>query len=623
MARFPVNAKSSILSAATSLLLLTTAVEPAAAVTCPTNGEYDFIVVGGGTAGLAVASRLSSGLPDKCILVLEAGVDAENEPKINIPGLKGSTLSTTYDWNLTTVPQPNANNRVWAQARGRVLGGSSALNLMTWDRASTYEYDTWEKKLGLTGWNWNTFIRAMLKVETFFPSSNYGSTGVGSTGPIQSLVNRFIPAQQETWIPTMNNLGIASNLESLGGNPLGVMYQPSNIRNSDYRRSYSAYNPGYPSVAIDNLEIKTSVRVAKINLVKYHGKLASTGVTLTDGTVFNASAEVIVSAGAFQSPQLLEVSGIGGKSVLTAAGIPVLYDLPGVGENLQDHIRIQSSYQLLDNYTSFDILRHNATYAAEQMALYNQNEVSLYDYTGSGYSFMTWKQALGNDTTLRSLAVTASTKNLTNSPFEPIRKKILLDYLTNKAVPQVEVIFSDGYTGVKGYPAVGNPLRGIGTFSLIASIQHPFSVGSVHATSANISVNPSINPNYFAQEYDLQATIFTAKYLRKIANTYPMKQIWSAEYEPGTTVVPEGDDAAWKNYVLNNALTIFHPAGTCAMNSEALHGVVNKNLKVHGTHNLRVVDASVIPVLMGAHIQTAVYGIAEIAAEKIIEEWGC
>jgi choline dehydrogenase-like flavoprotein len=570
---------------------------------------------------LAVASRLSAGLSEKCILVLEAGVDAENEPKINIPGLKGSTLGTTYDWNLTTVPQPHANNRIWTQPRGRVLGGSSALNLMTWDRASTFEYDSWEKKLGLTGWNWSTFISAMLKVETFFPSSHYGHTGVGSTGPIKTLINRIIPAQQNSWIPTMAKLGISSNLESLGGNPIGAMFQPSNIRNSDYRRSYSAYNPGYPSVAIDNLEIRTSVRVAKINFATVDGRLTSTGVTLADGTIFNASAEVIVSAGAFQSPQLLEVSGIGGSTILTAAGIPVLYDLPGVGENLQDHIRIQTSYQLLDNYTSLDVLRWNTTYAAAQMELYNQNETSLYGITASSYSFMTWKQALGNDTALRALASKAATSNQTTSPFEPVRKGILLDYLANSKVPQLEVIFSDGYTGVKGYPAVGNPLRGIGTFSLIASIQHPFSVGSVHVTSANISANPAINPNYFGEDYDLQVTIATAKYLRKIANTYPLKQVWSAEYEPGPSAVPDGDDEAWKNYVLNNSQTIFHPAGTCAMIDEALHGVVDKDLLVYGTSNLRVVDASIIPVLMGAHIQTAVYGIAEIAAEKIIAQW--
>ena len=574
-----------------------------------------------------MASRISAALPKKCILVLEAGVDAASEPKINIPGLKGSTLATTYDWNLTTVPQANANNRVWGQARGRVLGGSSALNLMTWDRASTYEYNAWEKTLGNGGWNWKAFIAAMLKVETFYPSSNYGTTGVGKTGPIQTLINRFVPKQQDSWIPTMNNLGVASNLESLGGNPLGVMFQPSNIRNTDYTRSYSAHNAGYPSIAKSNLLIKTSVRVAKINFATVAGKLSATGVTLTDGTTFKASAEVIISAGALQSPQLLEVSGIGAKSVLAAAGIPTLYNLPGVGENLQDHIRIQSSYQLLSNYTSYDILKYNTTYATEQLDLYNQNKTSMYDYTGSGYSFMTWKQALGNDSTLQALAKTAAAKNLTTSPFEPIRAKLLLDYLSSedKGVPQVEVIFSDGYTGVKGYPAVGSPLRGIGTFSLIASIQHPFSVGSVHVTSPNVSVNPLINPNYFAQEYDLQATIFTAKYLRKIANTYPLKSTWSTEYEPGLEAVGNGNDAAteaqWKNYVLNNSLTIFHPAGTCAMIPEAQNGVVSSDLRVYGTSNLRVVDASIIPVLMSAHIQTAVYGIAEIAADKIIAKW--
>lgn len=139
------------------------------------------IIVGGGTAGLALGSRLSQALPDTTILVLEAGPDAANEIRINSPGLKGSTIGTQYDWNFTTVPQPHAGNRKWGQARGKVLGGSSALNLMTWDRASQHEYDVWEK-LENIGWNWSTMLRAMLKVENFLPSPHYGEAGVGKGG---------------------------------------------------------------------------------------------------------------------------------------------------------------------------------------------------------------------------------------------------------------------------------------------------------------------------------------------------------------------------------------------------------------------------------------------------------
>jgi choline dehydrogenase-like flavoprotein len=360
-------------------------------------------VVGGGTAGLAVATRISQGLPESSILVLEAGPDAVDESRINIPGLKGSTIGTQYDWNFTTVPQPHAGGRRLGQARGKVLGGSSAMNLMTWDRASAHEYDVWEE-LGNEGWNWRTMIRNMLKVESFVPSDRYGKAGVGEGGPIQTLINRYVPPQQDYFIPTLENLGSKANLESLDGNPLGVMFQPSNIRNSDYKRSYSAHNPGYASLGGSNLHIQTNTRVRKINLHQRRGRLVATGVMLEDNSTIHAEKEVILSAGSFQSPGLLELSGIGDKRILSAAGIPCLLNLPGVGEHLQDHVRIENSYQLLPNYTSFDALRYNTTFAAQQLALYNASMISAYDYTGSGYAFVNWKQALGNDSALLSLA---------------------------------------------------------------------------------------------------------------------------------------------------------------------------------------------------------------------------
>lgn len=243
--------------------------------------------------------------------------------------------------------------------------------------------------------------------------------------------------------------------------------------------------------------------------------LIATGVTLEDNSTVNSSRETIVCAGSLQSPGLLELSGIGRKEVLSAAGIPCLLHLLGVGENLQDHLRIENSYQLLPGYTSFDILRYNSTFASEQMALYESNATSMYDYTGSGYAFVNWTQVLGDDSTLKTLAQQAADNPLTSSPFEHVRAHQLLEYLNNDTahVPQVEIVFSDGYTGVKGYPAASSPLHGSGFFTLIASVQHPFSLGSVHITSATISTAPVINPNYLAQEYDIQAAVAAAKYL--------------------------------------------------------------------------------------------------------------
>lgn len=571
------------------------------------------IIVGGGAAGLAVAARLSQRLPNDCILVIEAGPAAENEPKINIPGLKGSTIGTVYDWNFTTVPQAYGYNRSYAQTRGKVLGGSSALNLMAWDRASKPEYDAWEE-LGNRGWGWNSMIINMLKSENFVHTNGSSDTyeyGVGSGGPIQTLLERSVPAQQLAFFPAMENLGVGQNFEPSDGNPIGVFKQSSNIRLSNYTRSYS---PTYLSLAGPNLEVVTNTRVAKINFTRSNHTLVATGVILQDNTTIEASKEVIVSAGGLQSPGLLELSGIGNASVLSAANITTLLNLTGVGENLQDHLRIQSSYQLKSNFISFDELRYNASFATAQMALYNERKTSIYDYTASGYAFLTWDQVLGANHSLVSIAKSAAS----NASIIDQKK---LSYLTGRLhnqVPQLEIIFSDGYTGVKGYPAVNTSLYGQGFFTLIGGVQHTFSRGSVHTNSSDINSQLLINPHYLSNDYDLQALIVAAKYLRKIANTEPLKNTWTAEYEPGTSIET---DAQWANYIRNGSLTLYHPLGTCAMLPRNKGGVVSPELKVYGTKNLRVVDASIIPILISAHIQTAVYGIAEKAADMIVDEW--
>ncbi|KAF4445763.1 hypothetical protein F53441_10512 [Fusarium austroafricanum] len=583
----------------------------AAAVAAPSQDTYDYIVVGGGTAGVAVAARLSKGLASSSILLIEAGPAVWDEPKINIPGMKGTTLGTKYDWNFTTVPQPGANNRAFNVNRGKVLGGSSALNLMTYDRAAAAEYDSWEA-LGNPGWNWKTMIKAMTKAETFTGknTATYGSKGVGDSGPIKAVINRIIPKHQESWIPTLNKLGVRKNLESLGGDPLGVMYQPSSIDPSHYNRSYSAN--AYTEISGSNLEILADSIVAKINMTTPRPKKKSvaTGVTLRDGTYIKARREVVLSAGSIQSPGLLEQSGIGGKSILEAAGIKQIIDLPGVGENLQDHLRVMTSYQLKPEFTSTDALRSNATFAAEQLALWNAGKRSLYDYTGSAYTFSTWKQAIGSDAKMVALAKEAAGKD--GSKVD--KKK--LELLKDPSVPQVEVIFSDGYTGVKGYPATTSPLFGKGFFTLIGVVMHPLSRGSVHINPSDPAGKPIINPNYLSNAHDVEAVTQVVKYNRKIAATEPMKSIWENEYEPGLDNVKT--DEQLKDYVLRTTLSIFHPSGTCAMLPKADGGVVDAKLKVYGTENLRVVDASIMPLLISAHIQTAVYGIAEIAADLII-----
>ncbi|KAK7718816.1 hypothetical protein SLS63_010422 [Diaporthe eres] len=568
------------------------------------NNTYDYIIVGGGAAGAAVATRLSQTLKNSSILLIEAGPAAPEELKINVPGIFGSTIGGPYDWNLTTTPQSGLGDRQVALARGKVLGGSSALNYMLWNRASAPEYDVWET-LGNPGWNWDSMLAGMAKSENFtgIDSKDYGHVGRGTQGPIHNVIARQRTGPVQAWVPTLENLGLSHNLESLGGNPIGTMLQPSSINPDNYTRSYSA-NSYLPRVG-SNLDLLLSTRVAKINLeapyTTLSGRRASqdgvvaTGVTLQDGSVIAARKEVILSAGSLQSPGILELSGIGQKDVLDAVGIEQLIDLPGVGENLQ------VTYQLKPGYKSLDIFKYNATYAAEQLTLWENGQPSRYDDGLTTIAFLNWKQLLGDDTAVVDLAI-QDFGNSTN-----VIDQAKLSFLSDYSVPQIEMTLNEK-TNTGSYPPPDDPLYGSDFVNINGIAMRPLTRGSVHIQSSNISQSPAIDPRYLSNAYDLQTLIEGAKFGRKIAQTEPLASILVGEYAPGLSAVQT--DEEWDEYARKAMRTIFHYSGTCAMLPREDGGVVDPRLRVWGTTNLRVVDASI----------TVTYGIAERAAEIIIQD---
>jgi choline dehydrogenase-like flavoprotein len=553
---------------------------------------------------------LSQELPDDRILVIEAGPDGRNESKIYIPGLRGSTFGSVYDWSLATVPQSAANNRSIVHNRGKVLGGSSALNLLIWNRASSREYDIWEE-LGNKGWNWESMYPAMLSAENFQRRdglAQYGEEGVAYGGAVETALLENPPPHIQACIPTLKSLGLQQNLESLDGDSLGTMYQPATHRLSNHTRSYSV---DYLPRAGSNLVIMPDTSVSKV-LLNENGTRV-TGVVLEDGKTIEAKKEVVLSAGSLLSPKLLELSGIGQKDVLKKAGIEPKVDLPGVGENLQDHLRIQTTYELLPNITGLDVLRYNQTRAAIELDLWRQGQTSLYQYSGSCYGFLKWQEVAGNNTALLQHAQASADPSNT---IDRMKLSLLSD--PDSRAPDLQVVFGDGYIGTRGYPA--NTTSGYGKkyATLLAGVMHPFARGSVHISSSNSSAKPVIDPRYLSTKFDLEAAKQAAKYLRKMGTTAPFKQLWVDEYDPGLSTET---DAQWEAYVKENVSTFYHPLGTCAMLPKEDGGVVSPELKVYGVKNLRVVDASVIPIMISANIQTAVYGIAERAAELIAAEY--
>ncbi|KAL1840122.1 hypothetical protein VTJ49DRAFT_778 [Mycothermus thermophilus] len=590
----------------------------------PRTQEYDYIIVGGGTAGVALAARLSQGLQSSRILVVEAGPSALQHDGINVPGLKGSTVGGPLDWKFVTAPQPGLNNRSLRIPRGRVLGGSSAINLLAWNRASAPEYDAWES-LGNPGWNWRTLSAAMEKGETYIN----GPPGSGSRGPIKAALSRFVPEHQKVFVPAVaaHFPQLPHNEDSLQGNPIGVMTQPGNIDPVPYNRSYSAN--AYLPLAGPNLEVLTDAPVAKVNLARPQGKgkgkgkgkdepYTATGVTLQNGTVLTAHKGVVLSAGSINTPQLLELSGIGRREVLSGAGLEPLIDLPGVGENYQEHPRVQISFALREGITAADWLNVNTSFAAEEWAKRLRGEPGFYDDSGAEYVFADWVRAVERPAEAAELARLAR-RVVAGAKGSDVELRKQLELLSDERVPQVEVIYSPRYTGAKGYPPAGSPLHGRGFFTLIGGLMHPLSRGSVHVDPSDpVGKPPVLDPGLVGNEYDLAGLVTLLKFARRLAQTPAVRELWEVEYEPGVDVVQTDED--WKAYIRNTTETVFHPTGTAAMRPRKDGGVVDARLTVYGTANLKVVDASIMPVQISAHPQTIVYGIAEKAAEIMIAE---
>lgn len=432
--------------------------------------------------------------------------------------------------------------------------------------------------------------------------AQYGDDGVGYGGPAETALIENPPPHVQVCIPTLESLGLQQNLESLSGDSLGTMYQPATYRLCNHTRSYSV---DYLPRAGRNLVVLPNASVARVEL---NGPTA-TGIKLNDGRRIEAKKKVILSAGSLLSPKILEVSGIGQKHVLMNAGIEQKIDLPGVGENLQDHLRIQTTYELQPNITGLDVLRYNQTRAAIELELWRQGQTSLYQYSGSCYGFLRWQTATGNNSKLLQLA--GSVADPSNA-IDCMKLSFLSD--PTSLTPDLQVVFGDGYIGTGGYPSNTTSGYGKSYATLLAGVMHPFARGSVHINSTDTSAAPIIDPRYISNAFDVEATKEAAKYLRKMGTTSPFKELWIKEHDPGFDTQT---DEQWETYVRENESTFYHPLGTCAMLPKKDGGVVDPALRVYEVRNLRVVDASVIPIMISANIQTAVYGVAERASEII------
>lgn len=581
---------------------------------------FDTIVIGGGTAGLAVAARLSED-KFKRVGVIEAGPIALDREDTNAPGYFGANLGTNIDYNYKTEPGQNGVPS-FGWPRGKVLGGSSALNFLVWDRASETEYNAWEE-LGSKGWNWKNMYKYMKKSENFYTPSAQDQADLniqvnpadyGQTGPVQVAFPRYIAESVKKWIPALESLGIPRNNQPLAGNNRGASVQPSDINHVNSTRSYSAAAYYAPTSGRINLSVLTEATVNKIIFAKpwFQGdKVRAIGVEyVSKGKTYTSyvTREVVLSAGAVGSPQLLETSGIGSKKVLDAAGVKQIVDLPAVGENLQDHTYSAAAFTLKPGTVTLDTLRNDPDFQKEQIALWRKNEKSLYDEAVPAIGYLSLVQSVGEDESKRLIAEAKAYVATAQTPYNATLKKQIEFY--EKGLGSQETISVDGY-----FAGSAPPVAGSSYVTFLAAQQHMLSRGSIHITSANASVYPKIQPNYFSVPFDLDVATAGLAYLRKIAGSASYRDNFiiegdAAEYVPGV-----GKDL--REYVKTTSTTEYHPIGTCSMLPREQGGVVDASLTVYNTQNVRVIDASVIPVHVSAHIMATIYGVAEAGAAII------
>ncbi|KAB5515471.1 hypothetical protein GE09DRAFT_1013087 [Coniochaeta sp. 2T2.1] len=597
--------------------------------------KYDYLVIGGGTAGLVVAARLSED-PSLTVGVLEAGPVVVGDPEIEIPGLYGATLGAKYDWQFETVPQPGIAGRRVPWPRGKILGGTSALNFMTWNRPSRDDFDAWQR-LGNKGWGWDGLLPSFKRSETFHePKSDkvrhenkllYDVNTLGTSGPLQISYATDYSASHVLWHATLNSLGVETNEAHLAGSNVGVWTNMGSVDPVSLTRSYSVTGYYLPNTSRINLVVLTEALVKEVVLSEHGGQWAATGVRFQhngeDYTV-SANREVILSAGSVQSPQLLELSGIGSPGVLADAGIQAKVANSNVGEHLQEHIMLATIFEVDPSLANPDDLKHDQAAAKAAQELYDATKTGPLTVLANSVAYVPFSHVIPNDS-LDSIISRA--ESLTN--YASPEKSILTSRFSPSAnLGQIEYMFDLGNWNPAFTPSLSDGKK---YATCLQMLQYPFTRGSIHipnnaadgSSSPGPLDKPVIDPKYYEGphgEIDLDVMTHCAMFADTISKTRPLADIVRCRTFPPEEV--RGFEAL-REWVVDTTITDWHPVGTCRMGGSLGDdsGVVDDRLRVYGVKGLRVVDASIMPLQISGHLQATVYAIAEKGAEMILEDY--
>ncbi len=533
-------------------------------------GQFDYIVVGAGSAGCVLAKRLSAG-PKNTVLLLEAG-GKDNYFWIHIPvGYLYTINNPRTDWCYKTEAEPGLNGRALNYARGKVLGGCSSINAMIYMRGQKSDYDYWAA-LGNEGWSWEEVLPYFKRVEDYAhgPDDLHGAGGelrVEDPRVHWEILDAWREAAQECGIPKIAEFNRGDNF----GNAYFQMNQRRGVRWSATKAFLR------PVMRRQNLTVLTQAHVTRVRVETVSGAKRATGIEFraAGGNEQSAEAtrEVILAAGAIGSPQILQLSGIGPGSLLQRFGIPVVHELPGVGENLHDHLQIRLVYKI------------------KNVPTLNERANSFLGRIAMGLEY-----AL-----LRTGPLTMPPSQLgAFAKSDPSQPSANIEW-------HVQPLSLDKF---------GDPLHRFPAITPSVCNLRPTSRGHVRITSPDPAAHPSIRPNYLSTPEDQKVAVNSMRFTRRIMAARALAKYEPQEWKPGEQVQSDADllQAAG-----DLGTTIFHPVGTCKMGHDAL-AVVDSRLRVRGIEALRVIDASVMPRITSGNTNAPTTMIAEKGSELVLAD---